>query len=85
MEPLQTSAATQLLSGHSLSFAALSESTKPSGQLTSAWDAAKPLQHVPDHSVINTVINRETHIHTSVNSEVGIAQAQPSRCNTASA
>lgn len=45
-----------------------------------AQEAAKSLQPVPNHSV--TFINIKKHIHTDVNSEVGIAQVQPSRCNT---
>lgn len=73
----------QLLRGRSPSLAILSESTKPSGQLTCAWDAAKSLQPVPDRSVM--FINIKKHIHNNVNSEMGIAQVQPSRCNTASA
>lgn len=73
----------QLLRGHGPSLAILSEGTKPSGQLTCAWDAAKSLQPVPNHSVI--FINIKKHIHNYVNSEMGIAQVQPSRCNTASA
>lgn len=73
----------QLLQGHSLSLAVLSERAKPPGQLMCARDAAASLQSVPNHSVM--FINIKKHIHANVNSEVGIAQVQSSRCNTASA
>lgn len=71
----------QLLQGHGPSLAVLT--TKPSGPPTRACCAAKSLQPGPNHSVM--FINIENHIHTNVNSKVGIAQVQPSRCDTASA